>query len=179
MPRENQPQSLTLTMAKGQRADPAGDEKCRPRARTRHVMTPDFGKLAPADQHGDQSDGNVDQKDPAPVGRDQDAADQRPERCGKAADSGPGPHRAATMLRRKRRQQQAERGRRHQRGACRLHDAERNQAFDSAGDGAGGRCRREEADAEQKTEVAPMPLGKAAEEHQKCGIGDRVAVQDP
>ena len=77
------------------------------------------------------------------------------------------------------RQQQTQRGRRHQRRAGGLNDAKRDQGFDIDGGGAGRRCDGKQRHPEQEAQVPAVALGEAAEEHQQRRVGDRIAVQDP
>src|SRR5712664_3868456 len=81
-----------------------------------------------------------------------------------------------TMLGRKHRQQQAQRGRRHQRRARRLQHTKGNQHLDIVGRGTGGRRRSEQRDTEQKTQIPAIAFGEPSEEHEKRGVGDRIAV---
>ena len=164
---------------KCQRGDTAGDQHRVKGIWPRCFVPGNFRKLPPADRHCNQADRNVDEEYPAPVCGHQQAADDRSERRREAADRGPRPHRGAAPIGRKYRQQQTQRGRRHQRRAGGLNHAKRDQGFDIDGGGAGRRCDGEQRHPEQEAQVPAVALGEAAEEHQQRRVGDRIAVQDP
>ncbi len=163
----------------GQRADPTGNQQRGPRIGARHVVPRHLRQFPPADRQRHHTDGDVDQKDPAPARHHQQAAGDRPQCRGETADGRPGSHRAAAVFRGKRRQDQPDGCRRHQRRARCLYHPERDQHLDTIGRRTGGRGSGKQPDAKQKALIAAVTFGQAPEEHQQRRIGDRVTVQDP
>ena len=95
---------------------PAGSPPGGARGRPVRCEDPD------AEDQRDRDDRHVHQEHPVPAGRHQGAAEDRAECRRGPADRGPRADRAGPPLRRRRRQQQAERGRDEERAAGRLHD---------------------------------------------------------
>ncbi|MGY4254457.1 hypothetical protein ACVI1L_001525 [Bradyrhizobium sp. USDA 4516] len=142
-------------------------------------MTGHFGQFQPADDQCDDADRDIDDEDPAPVEGDQHASRERAQCGGKAADRRPGAHRPGALLGRKRRQQQADRGWRHQCRTGRLRHAGDDQELDTGGQRTCRRRGREQRDAEQEAEIAAVAFGEPAEEHQQRRVGNGVGIEDP
>ena len=147
---ELQPQSLALTRPSVSAPMPASDQRGAPAVGTRHVVAGNLGQPPQAERQRREAERQVDDEDPAPAEGDQHAADHRTEGRGQAADRGPGADRAAALLGREGGEQQAERGRCHQRRADRLGHAKADQAGHVVRGGAGGRGRGEERHARRK-----------------------------
>ena len=95
-------------------------------------------------------DGDVDEEHPAPAGRHQQPADDRPGGGRDASHRGPRPDGAVTALGRERGQDQAQRGRSQQRGPGRLDDPEGDQHRQARGQPAGGGGADEDATPSRK-----------------------------
>ena len=177
--RRCQPEIVATHDRKNERSDADCHQQRRKSVRSRRLVARHVGQHAPADQNGREADGNVDEEDPAPAHRHEQAADEWTERGCEAAGRRPHPYGPAAPLRRKRREKHADRCRSHQRGTGRLNDTEHIKREHARGQGAGGRRGREQTDAQQERQVAPVALGQSPEEDEQRRIGDGIAVEHP
>ena len=92
--RRPSPRCSPLTSPKRERADPGGDQHRAQRVGRGHRVAGHLGQPAPADDQRGHADRDVDEEHPPPARGDQQAADDRAERGGEAADRRPGPDRA-------------------------------------------------------------------------------------
>ena len=81
-----------------QRADAAGDQQRAPMRRAADIMAGNSGSFHQPTSSATTPIGTLTRNIQRQLAVDQNAADQRAERRGEAADRGPGPHRAAAVL---------------------------------------------------------------------------------
>ena len=126
-----------------ERRHAAGDQHGAERIGTRTGMARERAGRSrqPADERG-EADRHVHEEDQAPARVDEHAADDRAERGREPADRGPGADRAVAAFGRGRGEHEPERGRRQQRRARGLHDAEADEHRHARGGAAGGRRAR-------------------------------------
>ena len=122
-------------------------------------MTRNSRELPPSHKQGGDANGNIDQKDQAPVERHQDATDKRAKGRAETTYSSPGSHRAAAFLGWENGKQKAQRCRRHQSCSSCLRDPEHNQRLDAVGHETSRRCRGEQGNGQQETPISPVSLG--------------------
>ena len=133
----------------------------------------------PTHRQREQTNRHVDQKNPPPTGRDQQSAYQGSQSGGEPADRSPDADRTTAALSREGRQDQPQRRRGEQRRPGRLHKTERDQGFDTAREGAGGRRGGEHGDAREETFVSREAFGQPATKYQQRRVNDGIAVQNP
>jgi len=115
---------VDLHQAKGESSDAGRDQRRTHRIGSRYIVARNMRQLAPTDDERGQADRHVDDEDPAPAQLEQQSAGDRTEGGGKTADRRPGAHSAGAALGWVGCEQQANGGRRHQRRARGLHQAE-------------------------------------------------------
>lgn len=120
-----------LDQAEGEQPDPGGGKDDTDRVGPLNVVSWDGRKAAPANYQGDETYRHVDQENPSPAGRHQQAADHRADRRGQAAHRGPSAYRTLTALRLIRGEHQAEGCWGEQGCPARLDQAESDQHADA------------------------------------------------
>src|SRR3954467_15830391 len=139
-PAEDQPHSGPLTMPRATAPMPIATRRAPRRSGPRVIVragqarppgareVQGVGDGATRDDEPEQTDGHVDEEDPAPGRLHEQPADDRPGRCGERADGGPAAHGAHSSFRRSGGEQQSERRRGERRGADRVDAAESDQS---------------------------------------------------
>ena len=168
-----------LDQAEAERPDAGGDQDGAQRVRPWHRMAGRVRQPEPADHQRGQPDRHVDQEHPAPADRDQQAADDRPERGGHATGGGPGADRTAAPVRRVAGQHQAERSGREQGRAGRLDQPNAISMATLVAAPQAAEAAVNTATPSRKPLLAPVPVGQPAHQHEQRGVDDRVAVEHP
>ncbi len=175
-----QPARGALRQGPGQRRE-GGHGEHRPDA-VEHRRPGGHGDLGdpPRRHQGGAEERKAEQEGPPPPGPvDHDAAHERTDGAGQAAEAGPGAHRPAAVVAHEHGLQQGERGRREEGGAHPLQRPRRDEELDVGGEPARGRGDGEPDRADDEHPApAPAVAGGAAEQDERRQ-GEQVGRDHP
>ena len=144
------------------------------------VRVAGLGDGALRDDDGDDRERQVDQEDPAPAGvLHQEAAQERTDGGGDAAETGPGADRLGAVVADERPLDHRQAAGREQGSAHALEDAGRDQHLGGRRDAAQERCEREPDRPDHEDPASTEPVAERAAEQDEAGEREQVAVGDP